>query len=70
MYFQWQVIITFTFAPLLIKSLDNNRSQLIKTKNNTIIADCYNANPTSTMEALRSFKDLENENKLVILGDM
>ena len=49
---------------------DNNRSQLIKTKDNTIIADCYNANPTSTMEALKSFKDLENENKLVILGDM
>ena len=49
---------------------DNNRSQLIKTKYNTIIADCYNANPTSTMEALKSFKDLENENKLVILGDM
>ena len=49
---------------------DNNRSQLIKTKYNTIIADCYNANPTSTIEALKSFKDLENENKLVILGDM
>lgn len=49
---------------------DNNRSQLIKTKDNTIIADCYNANPTSTMEALKSFKDLKNENKLVILGDM
>ena len=49
---------------------DNNRSQLIKTKYNAIIADCYNANPTSTMEALKSFNNLNNENKLVILGDM
>lgn len=49
---------------------NNNRSQLIKTKNNIIIADCYNANPTSTLEALKSFKNLKNENKLVILGDM
>ena len=48
----------------------NNRSQLIKTKKNTIIADCYNANPTSTMEALISFNQTESSQKLVILGDM
>ena len=48
----------------------NNRSQLIKTSKNTLIADCYNANPTSTMESLISFNQIENTQKFVILGDM
>ena len=48
----------------------NNRSQLIKTSKNTVIADCYNANPTSTMESLISFNQIESSQKLVILGDM
>lgn len=48
----------------------NNRSQLINTKKNSIIADCYNANPTSTIESLISFNAIENKNKLAILGDM
>ena len=48
----------------------NNRSQLLKTSKNTVIADCYNANPTSTMEALISFNQIESSQKLVILGDM
>ena len=48
----------------------NNRSQLLKTSKNTVIADCYNANPTSTMESLISFNQIESSQKLVILGDM
>jgi UDP-N-acetylmuramoyl-tripeptide--D-alanyl-D-alanine ligase len=48
----------------------NNRSQLVKTSKNTVIADCYNANPTSTMESLISFNQIESSQKLVILGDM
>ena len=48
----------------------NNRSQLVKTSKNTVIADCYNANPTSTMESLISFNEIESSQKLVILGDM
>ena len=48
----------------------NNRSQLVKTSKNTVIADCYNANPTSTMESLISFNQIESSKKLVILGDM
>ena len=48
----------------------NHRSQLIKTANNTIIADCYNANPTSTLAALKSLCAMKNENKMAILGDM
>jgi UDP-N-acetylmuramoyl-tripeptide--D-alanyl-D-alanine ligase len=48
----------------------NNRSQVTVTKNNTIIVDCYNANPSSMFSALESFKEIENTNKLAILGDM
>ena len=48
----------------------NHRSQLIKTKTNTIIADCYNANPTSTLAALKSLSSMKAENKIAILGDM
>jgi len=48
----------------------NNRSQVTVTKNNTIIVDCYNANPSSMFSALESFKEIENENKVAILGDM
>ena len=51
-------------------SPSNNRSQLVKTSKNTVIADCYNANPTSTMESLISFNQIESSQKLVILGDM
>ena len=48
----------------------NNRSQLLKTAKNTVISDCYNANPTSTMESLISFNQIKSSQKLVILGDM
>jgi UDP-N-acetylmuramoyl-tripeptide--D-alanyl-D-alanine ligase len=48
----------------------NNRSQLVTTSKNTVIADCYNANPASTMESLISFNQIESSQKLVILGDM
>jgi UDP-N-acetylmuramoyl-tripeptide--D-alanyl-D-alanine ligase len=48
----------------------NHRSQIVNTKRNTIIADCYNANPSSVMESLKSFKTIKKNNKLAILGDM
>ena len=48
----------------------NNRSQVTVTNNNTIIVDCYNANPSSMFSALESFKEIENGNKVAILGDM
>lgn len=49
----------------------NNRSQIIKTKNNnTIVLDAYNANPTSMKAALESFSTIKSEEKIVILGDM
>lgn len=48
----------------------NNRSQVIKTKKNTIILDAYNANPTSMQVALESFNNLDAEKKILVLGDM
>jgi len=48
----------------------NNRSQLVKTKTNTLILDAYNANPSSMKAMLNSFANQQYENKLCILGDM
>lgn len=48
----------------------NNRSQVIKTANNTIILDAYNANPTSMKAALDSFHAMDSKYKTIVLGDM
>ncbi len=48
----------------------NNRSQIIKKKTNHIILDAYNANPTSMIAALNNFKQIDNTNKVLFLGDM
>ena len=48
----------------------NNRSQLVKTKTNTLILDAYNANPSSMNAMIKSFANQQNKNKLCILGDM
>jgi len=48
----------------------NNRSQVTKTDRNTLIVDCYNANPTSMKSAIDSFEMIKGTGKLLILGDM
>lgn len=48
----------------------NNRSQLTVTESNSLVVDAYNANPTSMMAALRNFREMQVERKMVILGDM
>lgn len=48
----------------------NKRSQVERTKNNTLIVDCYNANPSSMLSALNSFVEIAHDSKMVILGDM
>lgn len=48
----------------------NKRSQVVKTSKNTLILDCYNANPTSMRSALESFSKIDHEHKVVIIGDM
>ncbi|MBO1363278.1 UDP-N-acetylmuramoyl-tripeptide--D-alanyl-D-alanine ligase [Prevotella sp. A2931] len=48
----------------------NNRSQLIVTEHNRLIVDAYNANPSSMNAAIDNFKLMNEEKKMVILGDM
>jgi UDP-N-acetylmuramoyl-tripeptide--D-alanyl-D-alanine ligase len=48
----------------------NNRSQFLKTEQNQLILDAYNANPSSTLLAIENFSKLDLVNKLIILGDM
>ena len=49
---------------------NNNRSQLTKTANNTIICDFYNANPSSMAAALHNLNALQANQKTAIIGDM
>lgn len=48
----------------------NNRSQFKKTKNNELIIDAYNANPSSMKVALDNFITMPVQPKAIILGDM
>jgi len=48
----------------------NNRSQFIETKNNRIISDAYNANPSSMAAAISNFETMAGNSKILILGDM
>ena len=47
----------------------NNRSQLVKTKKNTLIVDAYNANPSSMAVALDNLSLMKGR-KVAMLGDM
>ncbi len=48
----------------------NNRSQYLKTKNNEILLDAYNANPSSMQKALENFRNVTGNKKILILGGM
>ena len=48
----------------------NNRSQWIQKNTYTYILDAYNANPASMGEAIKNFKSLKKDRKIIILGDM
>lgn len=48
----------------------NNRSQVIQTKSNMLLLDAYNANPSSMNAAIENFAQMNQSNKMVILGDM
>jgi len=48
----------------------NNRSQWTQTTANKILLDAYNANPSSMTVAIENFAQLNEVNKLMILGDM
>lgn len=49
---------------------ENNRSQELKTDNNDILLDAYNANPTSMKLSLEHFLSKSDKKQLIILGDM
>ncbi|UCH13306.1 MAG: UDP-N-acetylmuramoyl-tripeptide--D-alanyl-D-alanine ligase [Bacteroidales bacterium] len=49
---------------------EDNRSQLIEAKSNSIYLDAYNANPTSMRAAIDNFIELNVESKFFILGEM
>ena len=46
------------------------RGELVETKANTVIVDCYNANPSSVESTLRAFAASGHTKPLAILGDM
>jgi UDP-N-acetylmuramoyl-tripeptide--D-alanyl-D-alanine ligase len=48
----------------------NNRSQIEKRGSNTLILDCYNANPSSMIAAIDNMAVTPAKNKMLILGDM
>ncbi|MBQ5944179.1 MAG: UDP-N-acetylmuramoyl-tripeptide--D-alanyl-D-alanine ligase [Bacteroidales bacterium] len=49
---------------------ENSRSQMMRCGSNTVIADAYNANPSSMAAALDNFSLVEASRKAVLLGDM
>lgn len=49
---------------------ENMRSQVLKTKRNTVILDAYNANPSSMQAAIENMAGLNAPEKALILGDM
>ena len=67
---------TFGVAPEEIKRAiegyvpQNNRSMLVKSADNTIVVDAYNANPTSMKAAIENFAQMHMNNQTLILGDM
>ena len=49
----------------------NKRSQIKETEHNSLILDCYNANPSSMKVAIENFGEMKTtNNKVVILGAM
>ena len=48
----------------------NKRSQVINKKNNKILLDAYNANPSSMIASINSFLKNNPKNSIAVLGDM
>ena len=58
------------FAAISSYTPSNSRSQMVRTANNTLIVDAYNANPSSMRAALDNFSHIEAPHKTALLGDM
>lgn len=48
----------------------NNRSEIKKIGNITVVMDAYNANPTSMKASLQSFNRIKAGNKIIVMGEM
>ncbi len=48
----------------------NQRSQFVRTADNDLVVDAYNANPTSMRAAIENFRQMHAAHKMAILGDM
>ncbi|MBQ0080714.1 MAG: UDP-N-acetylmuramoyl-tripeptide--D-alanyl-D-alanine ligase [Alistipes sp.] len=48
----------------------NNRSEIFHGKENDLLIDCYNANPSSMEASIENFLSIERKRKVMILGDM
>lgn len=49
---------------------ENNRSQYKQGKNNALVMDCYNANPSSMKVSVENFAAMQASHKVVMLGGM
>jgi len=49
---------------------ENNRSQVLKLREGSVLLDAYNANPTSMRISIENLATAQNKNKRVVLGDM
>ena len=58
------------FAAISSYTPSNSRSQMVRTADNTLIVDAYNANPSSMRAALDNFSRIEASHKTALLGDM
>ena len=58
------------FAAISSYTPSNSRSQMVRTADNTLIVDAYNANPSSMRAALDNFSRIEAPYKTALLGDM
>ncbi len=66
----FQVDVDEIKAGIELFSPGDNRSQVFKTYENTLILDAYNANPTSMRVAITDFQRISAPRKVIILGDM
>ena len=67
----WKLNLFYVKTALEEYTPTNKRSQIKETEHNSLILDCYNANPSSMKVAIENFGEMKTtDNKVVILGAM
>ena len=67
---QFEVPVADAVAAIAAYVPANSRSQMMRTGRNVLIADAYNANPSSMSAALDNFAAMDAPLKVALLGDM